>query len=79
MLVLEGTITTVLPHRRPAAVVSDWAKLTLGHHLAISGHTWVIERRSRSFGVRSTEDERLAAITTARIARAYKTPTQAGM
>ena len=38
-----------------------------------------IERRSRSFGVRSTEDERLAAITTARIARAYKTPTQAGM
>ena len=30
-MVLEGTITTVLPHRRPAAVVSDyWAKGQLG-------------------------------------------------
>ena len=48
-----------------------------------SPSSWLVllvgERRSRSFGVRSTEDERLAAITTARIARAYKTPTQAGM
>ena len=35
--------------RRAAVVVSDWAKLTLGHHLAISG-PYLGRRRQRSAG-----------------------------